>query len=157
MDHKKSVERALSAYCAKQIKKTGPKRKNKSPEKDVEQECVAWMRAKNWDVQIYSAKATYNPRLGRYMGGSMKAGTVDCQGVMPSGIFVAVEFKSPGNIKAFNLPKNCRQKEYLKEKIKNNAFGACVDSVKLLQLIFETWEKIEDRDQKRAYLFSKLP
>lgn len=157
MDRKKSVERALSAYSVKQIKSLKPKRKNKAPEKEVECACLNWMRAMMWDVQILSAKAVYNQKAGRYLSQTMSPGTPDCVGVMPNGTFVAVEFKSPGNLHTFNRPRNYRQKEYIKEKISHNSFAVVVDSIKSLQLIFETWQKIQDPNQKRAYLFSQLP
>lgn len=157
MDRSESVKKALSAFSARAAKKSGLKRRNKSPEKDVERECVLWMRARGWDVQIISSKAQYNPKVGRYVSQAVTAGTVDCIGTMPDGTFVAIEFKAPTNMKQFNRPHNIRQKEYIRSKILSNAFGCVVDSAKLLESIYESWKKIEGAEVKRTYLFSKLP
>lgn len=114
------------------------------------------MRSQGWDVQIYEAKGNFNPLRNRYMQGSMKAGTVDCQGVTQEGQFVAVEFKAPKKRATFNLSKNCRQKEYLKNKIKSNAFGCVVESAAQLQKIWETYQNL-DREFRQAYLMTQLP
>lgn len=90
------------------------------------------------------------------MSGSMKAGTVDCQGVTPNGQFVAVEFKAPTKRSTFNASKNCRQREYLMNKIKSNAFGCVVDSARLLQKIWETYQNL-DPEFRQAYLMTQLP
>lgn len=155
-----SAKDALDRYYSKLAKQTKRKTKNRKPEKEVERFCLEWMRQNHWDVQIYEAKATYNPRQGRYMQQSMKAGTVDCQGVLPDGTFVAVEFKAPGRLSTFAAPKNIRQKQYLTQKIEHYAFGACVDSCARLQAIFALYSKIRDEEGKDAakqYLLSQLP
>jgi hypothetical protein len=144
-----STKKALHNYFEKQARKVSrPKKRNFKPEKQVELECVQWMTAQGWDIGIYEAKAVYNPHAGRYLRGVMKAGTVDCQGVMPDGTFVAVEFKAPGRLKTFNSARNDRQRIYLINKINHNAFGAVVDSAKLLAEIYESWAKEEDPYRK---------
>ncbi len=155
MDHKKSTKEALDRYFTKLAK---PKRnkKNLKPEKEVEHQCVEWMRAVNWDVGIYEAKASYNPYAGRYISRSMQAGTVDCQGVMPNGIFVAVEFKAPGRLKTFNSQRNYRQKEYIVSKILSNAFAVVVDSKDRLEQIYATWKNL-DENKKKDFLMASLP
>lgn len=157
MDRRESTKKALSAYLAKHEKSLKPKRKNKSPEKDVERECVIWMKEQGWDVQIVSAKAQYNPKAGRWISQAISAGTVDCIGVMPTGVFVAVEFKSKGALGQFNRPHNIRQRQYIKDKIASNAFACVVDSVKLLQSIYEAWIGLEDASVRKTFLSSKLP
>jgi hypothetical protein len=155
---KESTKEALDRYFTKQARASlRPKRqRNSRPEKRVEQECLVWMRAQGWDVQIYEAKGNFNPLRNRYMAGSMKAGTVDCQGVTPNGQFVAVEFKAPKKRATLNLSKNCRQREYLMNKIKSNAFGCVVDSVAQLQKIWDAYSSLEPQF-RQAYLMTQLP
>lgn len=154
---KESTKEALDRYFTKQANKAlKPKRKNTKPEKIVQMDCVAWMRRQGWDVQIYEAKATFNPLRNRYTQGSMKAGTVDCQGVTPNGQFVAVEFKAPKKRATFNASKNCRQREYLMNKIKSNAFGCVVESAAQLQKIWDAYQSL-DPEFRQAYLMTQLP
>lgn len=159
-DRKRSTERALNSYLKKQI--AGPakrKRHNEKPEKDVERACLAWMRAQGWSVQIYSASATYSVSQQRWTQSAMKAGTVDCQGLMKDGTFVAIEFKAPARLKTFNLDKNHRQKEYLVDKIRMCAFGCVVDSARRLEEIFDGYKDavLVSKDQAIMYLLNQLP
>lgn len=153
--YKTAVKNAVESYLTKQNKIIS--RRNKKPEKDVECACLAWMRAQGWDVEIYEAKATYDPRRQCYRSQSVKAGTVDCQGVMPDGTFVAVEFKAKGKRSTFNLAKNNKQKDYLKRKIMMNAFGCVIDDVELLRDIFHAWNLLKTNRDKQDYLLSQLP
>lgn len=158
MAYNDGAKKALENYytkLAKQVSK--PKRRNQKPEKLVEHECVALMRALGWDVAIYEAKGIYNPHAGRYVSQRMRAGTVDCQGVMQNGTFVAVEFKAPGKRSTFNSPRSGRQKEYLIQKIHHNAFAVVVDSSQLLKQLYETWVEITDEDERRQFLLKSLP
>lgn len=152
------VKKALNNYFEREAKKSLRRpRRNMKPEKLVEQACVQWMTAQGWDVAIYEAKAVYNPFAGRYLRGVMKAGTVDCQGVMPDGTFVAVEFKAPGRLSTFNSIRNDRQREYLINKINHNAFGAVVDSAELLGQIYKAWADEKDPSAKKWLLMDRLP
>lgn len=108
-------------------------------------------------MQIYEAKAVWNPRARRYLAQSMKAGTVDCQGVLPGGTFVAVEFKANKRISTFNAPKNHRQRQYLIEKISNGAFGCVVTSATRLEQIYNSWRDLKTPEEKRSYLMACLP
>ena len=148
---------ALENFYRNQIPK--PKRRNSRPEKEVEHACIEWMRAMKWDVQVYEAKSTYDPKSRRYVGRTMKPGTVDCQGVMPSGRFVAVEFKAKGMLRTFNSPRNMRQAGYLIEKINNNAFGVVVDSVERLKELYHGYMNALSYGDEAAkqYLFESLP
>ena len=63
------------------------------------------MRSLEWEVQIYESKAIYNARSGTYTANpGLKTGNADCQGIMPSGVSVAVEFKAPGKLNSFQNP-----------------------------------------------------
>ncbi len=159
MDRKRSTLNSLNKFLKKQITKPDKRKKHGKPEKEVERACLAWMRERGWSVQIYESKAIYNPKAQRYTSQSMKAGTVDCQGLLPDGTFVAVEFKSPGRLSTFSLEKNHRQREYLVEKIKMNAFGCVCDSARRLAEVFDGYEKalLVSKDQAQMYLMGELP
>ncbi len=156
---KDSTKKALDSYMSRQLKTKQKRGANGKPEKEVERACLAWMRAQGWQVQIYAASSTYSPSAGRWIGQAMKAGTVDCQGLLPDGTFVAVEFKAPGRLKTFNLEKNTRQREYLIQKIKMNAFGCVVDSARRLQMIFDGYKELMEtsKDQAQMFLLRELP
>ena len=161
MHKRKSTSDALTNYFKKQIKPDAKRKRktNGKPEKAVEKACLAWMRSKGWSVQIYEAKATYNPQAGRWVSSAMKAGTADCQGNTPSGTTVVVEFKAPGRLTTFNNDKNHRQKEYIVEKIRSNCFAAVVDSARRLEEIFDGYEQalLVSKDQAQMFLLAELP
>jgi hypothetical protein len=158
-DHKKSVWDALEAFSRKDAKDKAPKkqrRANSKPEKEVERACLTWMREQKWDVQIFEAKATYNPRLGIYIQQSMKAGTADCLGCMPDGRMIAIEFKAPKRRRDFNKLSNYRQQQFIKNKIKQNAFACVVDSVDMLKTIYQIWSVIKDDIPAAKMLLEKM-
>lgn len=160
-DRRKSIEAALHRYSSREAKKLAPKKqkKNAHPEKDVEKSCLEWMRAKNWNVQIYESKATFDPRRGVWRNQSMAAGNADCQGNLPDGVTIAVEFKAPGKLKNFNREGNERQVEFIYNKIQTNCFACVVDSAERLQLIYEVWDSRRKHSTELAkeYLLSMLP
>lgn len=157
---KDRARKACEKFFAKQLdQESKPKRTNLKPEKDVEQECVHWMRAQGWDVQIYESKSTYDPSRERYISQSMKAGNFDCQGNTNLGHSVYVEFKAKGKLSTFALDKNHRQQTFAKKKIDSNCFVAVTDSKERLEKIYDNWlqtKAINERSAK-AYLHSMLP
>lgn len=169
-DRKKRVTDALNRYYEKQdreIRKLNglsePRRKNEKPEKEVEKACLEWMRSdkQNWSVEIYEAKATYDPSKGIYRQQSMKAGVCDCMGTLPDGISVAIEFKAPGRLSTFNSERRFKQRKFIVDKINSNAFACVVDSVDRLVTIYERWRELRaanvDFGVARNYLLSMLP
>lgn len=130
-------------------------RKNDKPEKRVQDNCLSWMRSKGWSVNIFEAKATYDPSRGRYISQSMKAGTLDCMGSTPIGISCVVEFKSPG--KLATLRDN--QRKTIIEKINANNFAVVVDSVERLEMMYGEWVRRREisLQSAREYLMSMLP
>lgn len=163
-DHKRRVQAALEKFAAKDLKEIdkiqGKGRKNASPEKDlVATPCMAWMRQQGWSVDIFESKSTYDPRRGVYRQQSMKAGISDCLGTLPDGIQIIIEFKAPGRLSTFNKDGNHRQREFVIEKIRLNAFACVVDSLEMLQKIYFNWEAIryQDKAKARAYLTESLP
>ncbi len=157
---KSSTKEALNRFYEKLDAASKKKTKrNRYPEKEVQDACVTWLVAQGFAGQVYSAKATYDPRRGVYRQQSMKAGTVDWQGSDVEGRFIAIEFKSPGRLSTFNQKKNYRQREYLIAKINNNCFGVVTDSLARLILIYETWRELltSSKDEARVYLLKNLP
>lgn len=137
----------------------GRGRKNKKPEKDVEADCLKWMKAQSWDVGIYEAKNTKD-KFGSYLASRMPPGTCDCMGITPYGIPIYVEFKAKGNRSSFNLDRNIRQREFLIDKINYFGFGCVVDSVSLLDQVWNEFFHMIKNDCKfkaREYLLNALP
>lgn len=161
MSHKEGVRKALEGYYRRLAKKeAGPTRRNLKPEKGVETECLLWLRLHGFDMQVYEAKATYDPRSGHYRQQSMKAGTVDCQGIDSEAHACFIEFKAPGKLSTFWLDRNYRQQEYLISKIERGAFGCVVDGVSLLRDIYMNWRNIKKANGLLPavnYLKSRLP
>lgn len=153
---------ALERHHEKLAKQQQSKRKtkNRKPEKDVERYCLEWMRARDWDVQIVEAKATYNPRAGRYLRNtSVSAGTCDCIGTLPDGKFVAIEFKAPGRLSTFAHDRNVEQRDYILKKIHSGAFACVVDSASRLEKIYAAWEEAlqVSPDKAKNILLGFLP
>jgi GTP-binding protein EngB required for normal cell division len=162
-ERKKSVENALHNYLKKYQKDTDKlngvikKRTNAKPEKNVEKECLTWMRAQGWNVQIFESKATQINGVWRNQ--SMKAGNADCQGTLPGGIACYIEFKSPGRLSTFNAPKNQRQIDFILAKIDMGAFACVVDSADHLAGIYNIWKekRAADPEDAKNYLLDALP
>ncbi|MFN9972690.1 MAG: hypothetical protein ACK58T_22650 [Phycisphaerae bacterium] len=162
-DYKKRIEKALNKFAERdnrelqKLNGTIKKRKNAKPEKDVEKECLTWMRGRGWNVQIYESKATQVNGVWRQQ--AMQAGNADCQGIMPGGVSVAVEFKAPGKLATFNRPQNQRQIDFIEDRITMGGFACVVDSVSLLQHIYETWldKKLISDEEAISYLLEVLP
>lgn len=152
---------ALNKYYERQLPNSSPqapRRKNEKPEKDVEKDCVKWMRDNGWSVNIFEAKATYSPEAGRYIQQGMKAGTCDCIGNTDLGVAVAIEFKALGKLSTFNREDNFRQRNFIVTKINSNAFACVVDSVDRLSSIYLRWMELKsDAGAARNYLLSMLP
>lgn len=166
-DHKKSTADALNRFFQKQAdevahkpREAAPKReRNKSPEKDVERECLKWMRAQGWTVNIYEAKAKWNAQAERFTGTGMKFGTCDCMGNTDDGISVAVEFKAPGALSSFNSERRYLQKKFILDRINTNAFACVVDSANRLEAIYLEWRYLRagSLEAARNFLLRALP
>lgn len=155
--YKERIRQAMLVASKKALKEyQQPTRHNKKPEKEVERDCLAWMRSLGWSVEVYESKATYNPRSGRYISQSMKQGTLDTMGVTNFGIAVAVEYKAPGKLSTLRDA----QREFLIKRINQYAFACVVDSVSLLQEHHKQWEFLRSHgnmDASRDYLLSVVP
>jgi hypothetical protein len=160
-NRKSNVRRAVENYYKRQEPQpTKNKIAYHKPEKEVEAACLKWMRSRHWDVRIYESKSTYDPRAGRYISQSMKAGNADCMGNLPDGVAVIVEFKAPGRLSNFASSKNYRQAKFVQDKIMGGCFACVTDSVERLQGIYMTWAGLRaegDLNGAKLYLLGKLP
>jgi len=148
-----SVESALNTYSEKQLKKDkGPQRRNKKPEKDVEKDCLKWMRDSGFDVNIIEAGGGRNA----YGATTVSPGFADCAGNDKDGYAVYVEFKAPSRRSSLRE----HQRRFLRRKIRTNAFSICVDSCSLLSVSYRIWRGLIDdgRHQRaRDYLMTMMP
>jgi hypothetical protein len=157
---KDRVEQALLRHHEKLAKTKIRKSRNGRPEKDVERDVLAWMRDRGWDAQVIEAKATYNPRAGRYLrNSSVAAGTCDIIGTDPNGTFVAVELKAPGRLSTFAADRNEAQRDYLIAKIRSGAFAAVTDCTSRLEQIYEEYltARAISPEKSKQLLLSYLP
>jgi hypothetical protein len=158
---RQSTQDALNRFYEKQITPVSsePKRHNKSPEKDVERECLAWMRSRGWTVNVFESKAVWNSKAESWSQSGMKFGTADCLGNTDEGVAVAVEFKAKGKLSSFNKETNYLQRKFIIDRINTNAFACVVDSASGLEFIYTKWLEIRaiDKDQAKQFLMAALP
>lgn len=161
-NNKQSTLDALNKYSQKCLDEGKPRevKHHGKPEKEVEKTCVAWMRSRGWSVNIFEAKANWNPEAGAWVQQGMKAGTCDCMGSTDNGVAIAIEFKAPGRLSTFNSEKRYLQRKFIVDKINANNFACVVDSVDRLENIHKRWSEIlagSGGNMARAYLISMLP
>ena len=161
--YKDRVTRAMENFHRKDLKEIsklqGTSKKNKKPEKEVEADCLKWMKIKGWDVGIYEAK-NVKDQYGNYLGRTMPVGTCDCMGITPHGIAAYVEFKAKGCRSSFNSEKRTKQREFLTSKINHYGFGVVVDSVTMLDEFWDGYLEIRETlgmNASRDYLLGQLP
>lgn len=128
------VTRAVESFLTKALKKpTG--RKNKHPERDVQDLVMDWLRANNFSCNVVESKAVYNPKAGRYITGQAVEGFTDICGCDESGLAVFIELKAPGKRNTLRH----KQKEFILNKISYNAFACVIDSVDGLEFLYKRW------------------
>jgi len=135
-------------------KDAGPQRKNKKPEKQVEKDCLKWMRENGFDVDIIEASGERN----EFGAIAVKSGYSDCSGNDSFGRAVYVEFKAPGRAVFSSVRPG--QIKFLKRKIETNCFAVVVDSAKVLENYYRAWINVgmtRGRDGAREYLKDIFP
>lgn len=157
-EYKDRIRRAIAKGQERQLKKLGfgtRKRINDKPEKEVEKDCLDWMRSIGWSVEIYEAKATRDSN-GIWRNQAMKAGTVDCMGSTDEGISAIVEFKAPGKRVSGLRPG---QHDFISEKIASNCFACVVDSAAYLEWAYSNWKnkRASSHQEAKDFLLSILP
>lgn len=159
-----SVKKSLYSYLEKQLpkktsdrkKRCAAKPKNKSPEKLIVKEILVACRLLKFSVEAIEAKAVYNPKIGRYISGQVKAGYSDISGCTNLGHSVYIEVKARGKLSTLKP----HQKNFLINKINSYAFAVCVDDAEEFKKIFSMWQKLfysRKFDEARDYLTGLLP
>lgn len=152
-DFKKRIQASIDKFQKKQLPKKPRAKPNGKPEEKVVKEILAYLRSLGFSLSIIEAKATYSEASGTYRGSTVKAGYPDISGCTPNGLAVYVEAKAPG--KRSTLRED--QRIFLIEKIKNNCFAICADSVKYCESIVERFRACNSSLEKQALLLSELP
>ncbi len=137
------VTRAVENFLTKSLKRpTG--RKNKCPERGVQDLVMNWLRANNFSCNVVESKAVYNPKAGRYISGQAIEGFPDVCGCDPNGLGVFIELKAPGKLTTLRH----KQREFLLDKISHNAFACVIDSADGLEFLYKRWLRL--RFSKKA-------
>lgn len=159
--HKQRILDAINKFSQTQLDKNKPKESRahyEKPEKEVEKSCLEWMRSGGWSVQIFEAKATFDPKRGVWRQQAMRAGVCDCMGNDKDGQSVVIEFKAKGKLSSFNRPGNYKQRQFITDKINTNSFACVVDSKERLEQIYTKWRELRAQGlDAKAYLISMLP
>lgn len=152
-----SVEDALRKYSTRAFKKEErsrkPRRKNKTPERDVQKLVMSWLKANGFSCNVVESKAVWSQKAGRYLKGQTEAGVSDIFGSTPNGLACFIELKAPG--KRATLKEH--QRQFLKSKIEVGAFAICTDSVEYL---IEAWLGFEHHKALGShvdFLLKQLP
>lgn len=138
---KESTRKAFEKYLIKNdptLKKKRKKR-NGSPEKEVEKEVTAWLKKNNFSFNVMEAKSTFSAKAGRYISQSVTPGVSDIVGNDPNGAACFIELKAPGKLKSLRP----NQYLFLKDKILKNCFAVVVDSAMLLEQLYHQWLNAE--------------
>lgn len=116
---------------------------------------MAWLNKAGFDCQVVESKAVYNAKAGRFLRGMTKAGTCDIMGNTPEGVAVFIELKAKGRLGTLAD----HQRDFLANKIKKNAFACAVDSVAMLEKLWEAYTLAAKHDKTLAQkaLLSALP
>jgi len=156
-DYKKRLLGAINRYGQKayglnengSIKK---RRKNLSPEKDIEIQVTSWMLANGWDFSVVDARGKYNPTTRRYLAGPVERGFPDIVANSPQGVACFVELKAPGCAVRSRVSPD--QYSFLTRKIVSNCFAVVVDSASILQ---KYWQEFQTSSDPKQYLLDLLP
>ena len=112
---------------------------------------MAWLTANGFDCNVVESKATYNPKIGRYMSSPAIPGMSDIIGNDRFGNAVYVELKALGRKSTVSE----KQWQFLTRKIETNCFAVVIDSVELLNEYYFRWRELSVID-RRYYLRNAL-
>ncbi len=154
-DYKTRIRKATEAYQRNQDRQQQPKRKNKSPEKDLTQKpCVILMRSLGFDVNIIESKSVWSEERGRYIAQAVDPGFLDCVANDPNGYAIFVEFKAPGCIA--KLRDN--QRKFINRKINSGAFAMVTDGPHKLNIAYQHWLNLKKANKDaKTFLLSLVP
>lgn len=151
--HKKSTIDAIAKFSEKQIKKqTTRKRRNGSPEKELEKRIKPVIQSLGIFAVVVESKAVYSAAAGMYLSGQTQAGFPDLVGLNNHGTFCAIELKAPGRRSTVRT----HQSEFLLNVISRNGFACVTDSVEHFVGIYTKWIGAND-EYKKSILLADLP
>jgi hypothetical protein len=149
-----SAADAVRKYYERQLKASGPKRKNKAPEAELQKSALLWLNANGFTVFSVDSKAVWSKNAGRYLRGQTNIGCSDIVGACPGGIACFIELKAPGKRSTLREA----QRHFLIDKINAGAFAIVADSI---SSISEAWSRFKElqntKDSSKHYLIAKLP
>lgn len=136
-DLKKLLQSPLGKYSKKMAEKPKKKtrRKNKAPEKQVVKQICAWLKSSGFSYDIVEASSFDRTRKVMVHDTKVTAGFSDIVACDPYGFACYIEAKAPG--KRSTLRDH--QRQFLMNKIENNAFACVTDSVEHLNNLYFTW------------------
>lgn len=127
----------------------------KSPEKQVEEQIMAWAFRQNIVLWVFDSKGQFSESSNRYVKnqGIMK-GCSDLLGLDRDGFFVAIELKAQKKGKVCRL----EQRQFLERVIRQGGFGAVVDSPEAIAELYQGWALLrQNRDSSVKFLLDSLP
>lgn len=156
-DYKKRIKAAAEKF----IVKNDPcrvKRKNNSPEADLQKLVIKWMNENGFDVQSVDSKGEWSLSAGTYVATTRTL--PDIIGNDYLGRAVYVELKAPGR-RRFSK-KQRHQYDYLMKKIRGNCFAICADSIDFILEAYTKWREVFEKGfgepaAAQYYLLSILP
>lgn len=153
-DIRSRVQRAMEKHHAKLAGRKPRTKPNGRPEKEVERDCMEWLKEHGFSCHVVESKAVYSHKAGRYIKGQTDEGFADCVGVYgATGTAVFIEFKAPGRVSTLRPA----QKHFLRTKIDHNAFAVVIDSVEKLEQIWNEYLVKRASLSHQSFLFSQLP
>jgi hypothetical protein len=147
-----SAKSALYKYLDKHARENQdkkPRRKNKTPEADLQKEIIINARKDGFEFYITDSSAKWNEEAQAYISDKFAEGMSDLTGDR-DGIACYVEVKAPG--KRSTLKEH--QREFLIEKINRGCFAMCADSYEDIVI---TWNKWRQKGNYKQYLIDCLP
>lgn len=127
----------------------------KSPEKQVEEQIMAWAFRQNIVLWVFDSKGQFSESSNRYVKNQgIVKGCADLVGLDPYGFFVAIELKAQKKGKVCRL----EQRQFLERVIRQGGFGAVVDSPEAIDELYQGWALLrQNRDSSVKFLLDSLP
>lgn len=159
-NYQKRVQKAVLAFekrkAQEEARTQKPKKKNKSPERDLQKIILAHLNTHRWVVYSIEAKAVYSKSAGRYLNSQTTPGLADVVGSTPNGESCFLELKAPGR----RSKLEDHQRAHLIKAIKSNAFAGCFDSLENILQTYSQWsdlKSLHSLEAAKTFLLNHLP
>lgn len=135
-----STKKALEKYFEREHKKlqremTGPKRKNKSPEKKVVKDILEWGKKYGLDLDVIEASGYDRIKKAMVHDTKIDPGYPDISGNDRFGLAVYIEAKAKGRRSSLRD----HQRQFLMRKINSGAFACVADSAEYVHELYHKW------------------